>query len=292
MTGFWLVQVSYLHADPSRRFRAIVRPVTHERAHRAPAIAALYPHRIPRLMAWCFLHHVHVVRRLSELDEAIRTRSFLRGAAHCNTMHRGAKYMSLRDNAPRCNAVHPLSYVDFFYLTHSKEPTAAPATDEHGQARHTPSAAARTDAPDAAACHAAPCPPLSTSPTGACVPRARSEHRDGHCSGGMAELGRPRGRPRERRPPQLHRLPRTAAASVGTLRRRRLAAISPSAHRGGGQEVETGLSSEKLFYIKNALTEAEAAKRGGDMVKVRAHARTQAHTSARTQAHARTWTLA
>jgi hypothetical protein len=37
------------------------------------------------------------------------------------------------------------------------------------------------------------------------------------------------------------------------------------------QEVETGLSSEKLFYIKNALTEAEAAKRGGDMVKARTH---------------------
>jgi hypothetical protein len=101
----------------------------------------LYPHRIARLLAWCFLHHVHGVCRLNELDEAIRTRSFLRGAAYCNTMHRGAKFISLRDNALRCNAVHPLSYVDFFYLTHSKEPTATPATDEHGQARHTPSAA-------------------------------------------------------------------------------------------------------------------------------------------------------
>ena len=48
--------------------------------------------------------------------------------------------------------------------------------------------------------------------------------------------------------------------------------VPPTCHRAPrGQEVETGLSSEKLFYIKNALTEAEAAKRGGDMVKARTH---------------------
>jgi hypothetical protein len=41
--------------------------------------------------------------------------------------------------------------------------------------------------------------------------------------------------------------------------------------RHGGRRVETGVSSEKLFSIKTALTEAEAAKRDGDKVKAQTH---------------------